>query len=362
MMLATSYICSLDGAPLRVELLPSDAEAIAEAIRQIKERATRFSLLKLMAQSPWDYLRGATAALTEEPDETLASKLGAGPGRDREAALRFGTAVHQMILGAPQRVVIFDRAAADAATPPKPPPKRSKEGKHRGVAALLDPISAPPVEPEPAEPKGVVRRGAAWEAFSAEHAALGHTILLPKEFADARSMADMILRSPRACEWLFDGTIVEERIDWQLRGRRIRSTPDARRPRKWVTDLKSCQDSAPLRFRPQIYKLLYHAQLETYCQASAWRDGGRPESARIVAIDRKRPPRCYEIPPEGLELGAQCLGAWIEMLLTCEASGHFPFDALHSAPPPEYLGDVDLLDVPPDEDDATDGVEEGMMQ
>ena len=347
----TSYVCALDGAPLRVEVQPLDESAIAAAIRQHQQQPTRFSLLKLMAQSPWDYLRGATAALDDE-DETLASKLGAGPGRDRATALRFGTAVHQLILGAADRVVVFDRAAADAAAPPKPA-KRSK----RGVAALLEP-SAEDAEPAPA--KGVVRRGAAWDAFSAEHEALGHTILSEREYAEARSMADMLLRAPLACEWLFDGTIVEQRIDWQLRGRAIRSTPDARRPRAWVTDLKSCQDSAPLRFRQQIYRLLYHAQLETYCQASAHVDGARPDEARIVAIDRKRPPRCYVIPPEGLELGAACLGAWIEMLATCEASGYFPFDALHVAPPPEYSTDVELLDVP-EEDDA-DRVEEGQFQ
>lgn len=352
-MTRTSYVCSLDGAPLLVEMLPIDWDAIAETIRRVAERPTRFSLLKLMAQSPWDYLRGAAAALEEsgDADETLASKLGAGPGRDSETALRFGTAVHRMILGSPQLVVIYDRAAADAAAPPKPP-KRSKEGKHRGVAALLDP--QPAAEEEPAtEGKRVTRAGAAWVAFNAEHTSLGHTILLPREYAEARSMADMILRSPRACEWLFDGTEVEQRIDWRLGGRAIRSTPDARRPRKWVTDLKSCQDSAPLRFGPQVYRMLYHAQLETYCRAAEYVDGVRPEEARIVAIDRKRPPRCYVIPPEGLELGAQCLGAWIEQLKTCEASKHFPFnEGAHTAMPPEYLmGSDELLEIPPDDED-----------
>lgn len=334
----TSYYCVLDGAPLRIDVQPLDEASIADAIAKVKARPTRYSWLKLMASSPWDYLRAASQEA--DVDETLSSKLGAGPGRDRETALRFGTAVHQLVLGAPDRVVVYDRAAADAALPATPAKKRrSKEGKHRGVDALLDPAPA-------GATKGVTRRGAAWEAFSAEHTALAHTILSAAEYAEARAMADMLLRSRRACEWLFDGTIVEQRIDWTLRGRAIRSTPDARRPGAWVADLKSCADSSPDRFRPQIYRLLYHAQLETYLRASEAQDGSRPGSARIVAIDRKRPPRCYEITEEGLELGARCLGAWIETLLTCEASGHFPFDGLHVAPPPEYMTDVELLDVP----------------
>ena len=341
------YTAILDGSPLRVDVRPVDRAEVLAAIRAARAQPTRYSLLKLMAQSPWDYLRAAVAALESADEESLAAKLGAGPGRDKGTALRFGTAIHHMILGSAERVVIYDRAAADAYAPPAPTPTK-KRG--RGVAALLE-----PAEPEPAPAKKVTRAGGAWEAFQREHLELGHVILLEREHLEARAMADMILRSPRACEWLFDGTIVEQRIDWRLRGRAIRSTPDARKPRKWVADLKSCQDSAPDRFVPQVYRLLYHAQLEFYCQAAEHADGRRPDSARIVAIDRKRPPRCYEVPPEGLELGARCIGAWIEQLLVCEHSESFPFDDHLIATPPEYLGDVEVFDVP-DDDSA---VEEG---
>lgn len=340
------YTCRLNGSPLRVRPPAPDEAAVVEMIRAVRARPTRFSLLKLMAQSPWDYLRAAAEAL-DDGDETLASKLGAGPGRDRETALRLGTAVHRMVLGSAHLVVVYDREAADAYSPPKTAKTaRSKEGKHRGVAALLDPQPAAPAEePEPAT-KRVTRAGAAWEAYRAEHEALDHTILLAREYAETRAMADMLLRSARACEWLFDDTDIEDRIDWQLQGRAIRSTPDARRPGRWVVDLKSCQDSSPSRFGAQVYRMLYHAQLETYCRAAEYVDGERPEEARIVAIDRKRPPRCYVVPPDALELGARCLGAWIEQLKTCEASEHFPFDDLHVlSSPPAYLGSEELLEI-----------------
>jgi hypothetical protein len=103
--------------------------------------------------------------------------------------------------------------------------------------------------------------------------------------------------------------------------------------------------------------MLYHAQLETYCRAAEYVDGERPEEARIVAIDRKRPPRCYVVPPDGLELGARCLGAWIEQLKTCEASEHFPFDDLHVASPPAYLGSEELLEIPDEDVDVEELLE-----
>lgn len=338
------YSCRVAGQPHSVVPQLTDEAAIAEMIRRTAAAPTRYSLLKRMASSPLEYLLAAGAALdTGEEDETIASKLGAGPGRDSETALRFGTAVHHFVLGSPQQVVLYTAADRDRLAPPK---KR----KGRGVAALLDPMEgliAEDTEPEPA--KRVTRSGAAWAAFATEHAELGHTILLEREYTEARAMADSILRCPKACELLFDATEVEARIDWRLRGRAIRSTPDARKPRRWIADLKTCADSGPRRFGRQIYDMLYHAQLETYLGAAQSVDGARPSEAWIVAVDRKRPPRCYRVTDEGLELGARCLGAWIETLLTCEASAHFPFDGVLMAPPPEYMTDVELFDVPDDE-------------
>lgn len=350
-MTSLLYSCRVAGQPHSVVPRLADEAAIAAMIRRTAAAPTRYSLLKRMAASPLEYLLAAGAALeADEQDETIASKLGAGPGRDRETALRFGTAVHHYVLGSPDRVVIYSEAERDARTPPKP------ARKGRGVAALLDPTDA-----EPAPAKRVTRQGAAWAAFEAEHLELGHTILLPREEAEARAMADSILRCAKACELLFDATEVEQRIDWRLRGRAIRSTPDARRPGRWVADLKTCADSSPRRFGRQIYDLQYHAQLECYRRAAEAVDGTAPEEAWIVAVDRKRPPRCYRVTEDGLELGARNLGAWIETLLTCEASAHFPFDGVLLAPPPEYLVDVELFDVPDDESDA-EGVEQGTIQ
>lgn len=322
------FRCTLDGRPVDVDVAAS-YEHTLELIQRVSERPTRFTLLKALADSPWAYLTGAAAALDQPDDESFAAKLGAGPGRDNLTARRLGSATHHMILGSPERVVVYDRAAADA----NPEPKR----RRRAGAAEE-------------QPKGVVRQGAAWEAFSAEHDALGNVILLEREYREVRAMADMLLRSEEACRLLFDGTILEQQIKWSYNGTAISSRPDARVPGNRVVDLKSCVDSAPLRFGPLIYKNHYHTQLYCYDRAAEHEDQAAPEEAWIVAIDRKRPPRCYRIPAEGLELGAKVLTAWLEELGTCLASQHFPFESRHVAHPPEWLLDGLDFDLPPGDD------------
>lgn len=345
-MSTDSFVCTLDNRRMTVSTLAEDRDSVIALIEKLIAMPSRFSWLKLMAQSPWDYLRGAAASLENgEEEETLATKLGAGPGRERPDALRFGTAIHHLILGSAQRVVVYGPAERDGytTTKPKPKPKRG-----RGVAALLDP---PPKEVAALldafdEGKRVTRSGAAWEAFRAEHEAQGRTILLPREMDQARLMADAILRSKLACELLFDGTQVEERIEWRGSGRLISSKPDARKPRVRVVDLKSCPDSHPNRFIPHLYKMLYHAQLATYAGAAEEHDGGGSVEAWIVAVDRKRPPRVYRIAEEGLELGRQCLTRWVEDLRTCEHDRHFAFDGAHIAYPPSFMMGASEFAVP----------------
>lgn len=317
------YRCWLDGKPIEVRLREPDRKAIAEMVELVCAMPTRYSLLKLMARSPWAYLRGAVKALEEGPEERLAQKLGAGRGIKSEDALRFGTAVHRLVLGNPRGVVVYNRAEADARLP----------------------------EEKRAPSKGVTRNGEAWEAFRAEHEAEGRVILIQSEMDEAQAMADQLLGSEPACDLLFGGEpILEERIEWQLAdGVRISSRPDVRLPGKHVTDLKSCADSSPAAFTKTIFRMTYHAQAETYCRAAEHADGVRPGEANILAIDRYEPPRIFHVPGEALELGAQLLGAWAGELATCVASRHFPFDTYHLATPPAYLvGDMIL---PPEPED-----------
>lgn len=286
-------------------ILRRDPDAMAEAVAIVKARPTRYSLLKLFAKSPLQYL---IAALTDAAEPTLAARLGAGAGRDSDTALRIGTAVHHMVLGNPHMVAGW-------------------QGK---------------------------RAGAAWERFALERHAMGQVILNSKEAAHARLVASSVLQSQKAQELLLDGTenTRERRIDWTIRGRAIQSTPDAWKPGKYVVDLKTCRDSSPGVFVRQLYGYLYHAQLECYCQALEAAEGIRPASAWVVAVDGKSPARCFEVDPRALEAGARLLGAWSETLSVCEASAHFPYLEVFFAALPDYLDDgPDMLELPPDDEE-----------
>ena len=151
------------------------------AARYIDPRTipTRFSLLKQMALSPAHYEEAAQ----KPQDDSIAARLASAiVGPDRRAALRFGTACHAML---------FETGTI---------------GVYRGAQ----------------------RRGKQWDAFQAECAELGHVeIVNAREHALAVDIVNAVRANPTAMRLLFDGTIVEQRIDWSWMGKACRSTPDA---------------------------------------------------------------------------------------------------------------------------------------
>lgn len=342
MMESFELRCWRDGKPIIVTVTPPDPEEVQRMIAAIATRPTRFTLLKNMADSPLMYLIEAYRALDEQ-EEGLAEKLGAGVGRPKDVARRIGTAVHHIVLGSPGSVVVYTPEQAEAYAPEKPEPKTKRKGKIV-TNALLEPD-----EPIEKVEKKAVRNGKAWQAFAADHG--DKTILIPSEYEQAMAMANHLRSSPEACRLLFEDTLLEERITWILNGLTITSTPDSRKPRKRVVDLKSCADNRSKQFERQIFNMLYHSQLECYAQASEYEDGVRPEEAHLVAVDRKRPPRIYTLDGRALELGAKCLGRWTEDLRIAFASDNFPHDVMHIVTPPDYMTEVDMTGVPDEEEE-----------
>lgn len=287
------------------EMHTLSARSYGELIRRHAGQPTRFSWLKHLARSPHDYLR----AVLDGTEESFALKLGKAPGHDRSTAMRIGTAVHHYMLGSAERVDVFDGP----------------------------------------------RRGPKWLEFSEHAEAHDHVVLNPREHAYASGMVARLRECDRACQLLFDGTEVERRLDWELRGRAIRSTPDAfaLAPTSRVVDLKTTRDSSPAFMSRAVFSMSYHAQLECYAQAIQAVFGARPEQAWIVAIDDKNPPCCYEIEPSALKAGARLISAWAENLSVCEASGHFPYPEVLRIALPEHLDDsADMLELPPEEEEA----------
>ena len=158
----------------------------------------------------------------------------------------------------------------------------------------------------------------------------GKLILSPNEFEEAQAMRQSIERHDRAMR-LLDG-IREQRITWTDMGRECAGTPDV------VTDiegdrvaveLKTSKTAHPERFRWEARRHLYHCQC-------AWYEGGlektldyprKPLAAFFVVVVESAPPypvTVFEWDPASLKLGARQNRLWLEQLLICERTGHFP--------------------------------------
>jgi hypothetical protein len=251
---------------------------------------TRFSLLKQMSRSPAHYLH----ACQQPQDDSLAAQLaGAAPqGTKRSEALRFGTAVHAFLLGESASIGRFT---------------------------------------------GARRAGKEWTAFQAECAAAGRVeILNEKEWARAEAVAGAIRAKQRAMDLLFDGTLVEQRIDWTFVGKATRSTPDARSIHR-IVDLKTCQSAQPELFARHALRLFYHAQAALYLDAAETLTDLRPADAYLIAVEKTAPfpVSIFRFTDRALLYGTKLCRVWIETLNACEAANAWP----------EYIDDVAELDV-----------------
>jgi hypothetical protein len=248
----------------------------------------RFSLLKLMAECPAKYWW----ACQQPQDDSLAARLGAlNPGvKSRGEALRFGTAVHQMLLGDEKKIAVYTA------------------GK---------------------------RVGKAWDKFQADAAERGCVeVLNARENDVARGVVDALKRHPIASRLLLDETIIEQRIDWEWMGRKIRSTPDAR-SKNHIVDLKTCQSAHPGMFMRQGARLYYHAQAAFYLQAMEAAGEPVPEHCYVVAIEKVKPyvVSCMRFDAESLDIGSRLIRLWFEQVLQCEAANKWP----EYVPPPSIV-------------------------
>jgi hypothetical protein len=253
---------------------------------------TRFSLLKTLDLSPAHYRE----ACQRPQDDSLAARLG-GFATDRKEALRFGTAVHCFLLDMRDKVARYSG-------------KRDKRVK-------------------------------AYQDFVAEQSARGVLeILNDKEWHRAVAVANAIRRHKTAMRLLFDGTKVEQRIDWRFCGRAIRSTPDAR-GRTHEADLKTTVSAEPSAFFRHAGRFFYHAQAWLYAEAMEAETGTRPSDCYLIAVE-KTPPvpvSVFRFTDRDLELGEKLCRTWIERLKVCEATDEWP----------EYLQDIADTAIAPDD-------------
>lgn len=178
---------------------------------------------------------------------------------------------------------------------------------------------------------GKVRSGKAWEAFEAEHA--DKVILNVREHDQARGVADAIMRHADASALLFDGTTIEQRVDWTIEGRACRGTPDAVRA-EWIVDLKTTVCAAPDRFTRDAQFRAYHAQIAWYLDGLRAAGKPVPTDSYLVAVE-KSPPFpvvVLELTERAVDMGRRLYRLWWEQLMNCERNGHYPGYAATTLP------------------------------
>lgn len=170
---------------------------------------------------------------------------------------------------------------------------------------------------------GKVRNGKAWDAFLAANQ--NREILNAKEHAQASAIAASIRSNRDASRLLFDSTVLERRLYWQIQGRQCAGTPDAVGPHGLV-DLKTARTTEPDKFTRAATWMAYHAQLAWYQDGCELAGLPRPDPCYIVAVESVEPyaVTVLRLTERALDMGRRLNRLWFERLMVCEASNEWP--------------------------------------
>ncbi len=171
------------------------------------------------------------------------------------------------------------------------------------------------------------RWGKEWDRFADENA--GSEILNRNEYDQCEAMADALLSHDEAYELLAKaGAAIEQRISWRWCDRICSGTPDVWRPTSRILiDLKTTRNANPAKFQFSATRhFSYHAQLAWYGIGVADHYGTAPERYIIVAVESEppHPVVVYELSKPAIEMGVRQCRVWMERLLVCEQSNHWP--------------------------------------
>jgi hypothetical protein len=168
----------------------------------------------------------------------------------------------------------------------------------------------------------------------------GAIVLTKKEYGKAHRMAASVRENKLAAQVLFaPGTIYEETIFWEQKGRKRRSTPDARTT-SHLTDLKTTRDASPEKFLWEVVRYGYHVQCGDYSDAMKSVNGYAPKDVYVVAVENKEPHLCtvHRMTTGTLERGSKQAGVWLDKVIECERTGIWA----------GYADTILDLDIPPD--------------
>jgi hypothetical protein len=175
------------------------------------------------------------------------------------------------------------------------------------------------------------RAGKKWEEFRDAPEHEGCDILIESEFKDVDGMRRAIERHPRAVQLL--AGIREERIEWEMCGRACAGTPDVvhlnEGGSKVLVELKTSVSAKPELFMYQARKMSYECQLAWYADglelSNTYAPGPVVEQF-IVCVESKAPypVTVIRVTDKMRKKGARQCRFWLEQLLVCERTGHFP--------------------------------------
>lgn len=180
------------------------------------------------------------------------------------------------------------------------------------------------------------RRGAKFDAFKAEHP--DAIILIESEMDVITEMIYAVRNNETAME-LLDGTH-ELELEWSWLGRQCAGRIDAVGPNR-IVELKSDRCAEPGRFVRSGIRYGYHAQCWWYSNAVLQSGLGTAAESYVIAVE-SAPPYPVSVlclTDRALDIGQRMCRAWMERLLTCEASNRWP----------EYFETIVPFDVPDDE-------------
>lgn len=232
------------------------------------DNRVHWSTLKNIGRSPAHYI------------EALHTK------REQSAAMRFGSAVHAIVLGGGSSIAVWERE----------------------------------------------RRGNEWKCFEEDNR--GKLILTAKEHADVIRAAHAVMSHDGAMRLLTGRR--EQRIEWTRNGVECAGTPDVVGA-EYLTELKTTQNAEPAWFMRHAKQMGYIGQLAWYAHA-AKRDRGA-----IVAVESKAPfaVTVFLVSERVLEEGHKLCSKYLETFKQCEAAGTWP---AYSECPIEFEAtDYDLI-------------------
>lgn len=166
---------------------------------------------------------------------------------------------------------------------------------------------------------GKRRAGKVWEAF--EEANEGRDIFTKNDLDHAMRITKAV-KTDRLAQPFLEGER-EKLIEWSFLNRKCQSRLDVLGDH--VVEVKTTQCSKPEKFRWDVDRYAYHAQLAFYRDAARYI--GRPtRGAIIIAVEKELPyaVTVCRLSDALLEEGAKLNRLWMERLLSCERANEWP--------------------------------------